>query len=224
MNLSILQGRLSTPDLGYQETPANWMREFSLLEATELSSIEWVITKKQMFDNAFFNNDLSKYPISVVCADHVIDERIFEKGFFFDHVYPVCEISQEWGIKTVAIPLLELSEVNTQKKKEKIIENLVDCCDSFSDLNINVEAELDASSLLEIVSSHENLKVTYDTGNLTALNYNHDLYIDKVYDKITNVHLKDRNFNYGVSRRFGDGDTDFDLIFKKLSSLGYQGI
>ena len=34
-----------------------------------------------MFDNALFNNDLSKYPISVVCADHVIDERIFEKGF-----------------------------------------------------------------------------------------------------------------------------------------------
>ena len=224
MNLSILQGRLSSPELGYQETPADWKREFSLLESAGLSSIEWVITKKQMFNNPFFNDDLSVYPVSVVCADHVIDERVFEKGFFFDHVFPVCEMSQEWGVKAVAIPLLEASEVNTQEKKDRIIENLIDCCDAFKDLDINIEAETDADTLLDIVSSHENLKVTYDTGNLTALNVDHDLYIDKVYDKITNIHLKDRSYNYGSSKRYSEGDTDFDLIFKKLASLNYNGI
>jgi len=224
MKLSILQGRLSVPNEGYQETPANWKREFSLLGDTGPAYIEWVITKKQLFNNPFFDDDVRGYPISVVCADHVVDERVFEKGFFFDNIFPLCEMAQEWGVKTVGIPLLEDSAVDTPEKKEKIIDNLVECCDAFSDIAINIEAELDADNLFDIVSSHKNLKVTYDTGNLTAMNFNHDLYIDKVYDKITNVHLKDRNFNYGGSRNFGEGDTDFELIFKKLSSLNYDGI
>jgi len=224
MNLSILQGRLSLPDMGYQETPSDWRSEFSLLKEANISFIEWVITKKQLFNNPLFNEDVSEYPISVLCADNVVDKRVFEKGFFFDNIFPLCEMCQEYNISTIGIPLLEDSAVDTKEKKNKIISNLIDCCDAFPNLNINIEAELDFVTLLEIINSHKNLKITYDTGNMTAMNFKHDLYIDKVFDKITNVHLKDRNFNYGKSRNFGDGDTNFDLIFKTLSSLGYDGI
>lgn len=224
MKLSILQGRLSKPEIGYQETPTNWASEFSLLPDAGLSFIEWVITKNQCFDNPFFNEAIEKYPISVVCADNVVDERIFEKGFFFDNIFPICEMCQEYGIKTIGIPLLEDSAVSSNYKKQKIIENLLDCTDAFSDIMINIEAELDAKNLIDIVSIHENIKITYDTGNMTAMNFNHKLYIEKVFDKITNVHLKDRNFNYGKSRNFGEGNTDFDMIFQTLSNLGYKGI
>ena len=219
---AILQGRLTPPDIGYQETPANWKFEFERLPHLGLDKIEWVITKKQLFNNPFFENDLSRLPISVVCVDNAVDQRIFEKGFFFDNVFPICEMSQEHGIETVAIPLLEDSVVDSKEKREKIIKNLIDCCDAFPDLSINIEAELDFENLLSIVSSHENLKITYDTGNMTALNFQHDLYIEKVFDKITNVHLKDRSFNQGTSKSFGLGDTDFELIFKTLSKLGYD--
>jgi len=223
MNLSILQGRLSSPDEGYQETPANWQSEFSVLSDVGLSHVEWVITKKQSSNNPFFNEDVRNYPISVVCADNVIDARIFERGFFFDNVYPICEMCQEYGIETVGIPLLEASAVTDGYKKHDITVNLSECCKEFKDLTINVEAELDADNLLDIVGSHKNLKITYDTGNMTAMNFDHALYIDKVFDRITNVHLKDRLSNYGSSRHFGKGDTNFDLIFKSLAMKNFDG-
>ena len=224
MNLSILQGRLSMPILGYQETPEDWQREFNLIGDLGINHIEWVVTNKQYFNNPIFSDDLSGYPISIVCADNAVDERIFEKGYFFDTIFPLCEMCQENGLTTVGIPLLEKSSVNSKNKKDSIIQNLIDCCDAFPSMTVNLEAELDADTLLDIVNSHENLKITYDTGNITSMNFDHKLYIEKVFDKITNVHLKDRCFDGGPSMHFGKGDTNFELIFEVLSNLGYDKI
>ena len=126
MNLSILQGRLSMPILGYQETPEDWQREFNLIGDLGINHIEWVVTNKQYFNNPIFSDDLSGYPISIVCADNAVDERIFEKGYFFDTIFPLCEMCQENGLTTVGIPLLEKSSVNSKNKKDSIIQNLKD--------------------------------------------------------------------------------------------------
>ena len=219
---SILQGRLLPPELGYQETPENWKQEFESLKTVNLDQIEWVITKKRELNNPFFFENISYYPISVVCADNAIDKNIFTKNFFKEKIYPIFERCEKVGVKTVAIPLLEDSKIDSIEKKKIIIERLIESCNNFKNININIEAEIDSHTLKDIVNCHERIKITYDTGNLTALNFNHELYIKEVFDKITNVHLKDRKFNYGPSKKLGEGDTNFDLIFKTLSSLGYN--
>ena len=223
MNLSVLQGRLSSPDNGYQETPTDWHREFQLLNEVGLTHVEWVITKNQFFNNPFFTNDLNKFSISAVCADNAVDNNIFNRDFFIRSMYPICEKSIAHGINTVTLPLLDESQVDTDEKKHKIISLLAKCCKRYPQLRINIEAELDSKNLLDIILSHKNLKITYDTGNLTALNFDHKEYIAETFNHITNVHLKDRKFNKGGSQILFEGDTDFDVIFSKLSTLGYKG-
>ena len=46
----------------------------------------------------------------------------------------------------------------------------------------------------------------------------------RIGDKIKCVHLKDRLFNEGPSVSNFAGDTDFDLIFKELSKINYDGL
>ena len=119
---------------------------------------------------------------------------------------------------------MEESKVDSAEKKDALKDLLFDVCNSFDDVCVNIEAELDPDMLHEIVSVHKNLKITYDTGNITALNFDHELYIRKNFNKITNVHLKDRRKDYGKSQILGKGNTDFNLIFDVLSSLKYKGL
>ena len=87
---------------------------------------------------------------------------------------------------------------------------------------INIESDSRISLVSEVLNSSDNVRFTYDTGNITASNFNHDKYIDSIFDKIDNVHLKDRMYNQGPSMEYGKGDTDFNTIFEKLSKLKYN--
>ena len=67
-----------------------------------------------------------------------------------------------------------------------------------------------------------NFFVTYDTGNITSYGIDHADYIDAFYKRINNVHLKDRTYDAKTVYP-NTGDTDFRLIFDKLTSVGYDG-
>ena len=224
MKIGIIQGRLSEPVEGYQETPQNWKKEFSDIETLGMSHVEWVVTKNNLFENPICKESMHNYKISSICLDHVIDERIFQKDFFVNNVYYFCKIAEDNQIQSITLPIMENSKVDSKKKKDILKDLLFECCESFKNLEINIEAEIDPVILYDITKPHERLKITYDTGNITALNFNHEVYIRKNFNKISNVHLKDRKRNYGKSCMFGKGDTDFESIFKTLSSLGYGGL
>ena len=123
-----------------------------------LNHIEWVITKKSFETNPLFSKDFDKgnLPISSICADNLVDKRIFMRPFLEKNLTPICDAAITHDIKFVTIPLLER-------------------------------------------------------------------YIDLIFHKINNVHLKDRT-RQGGSRSLppSEGDTNFELIFAKLKELGYN--
>ena len=55
MKIGIIQGRLSEPKEGFQDTPTDWKREFEDLKKNNLNHIEWIITKDS------FIQDLKKW-------------------------------------------------------------------------------------------------------------------------------------------------------------------
>ena len=55
MKIGIIQGRLSSPDEGFQECPVDWKREFDLLRGLNLTHIEWIVTKEK-FDSRLIAN------------------------------------------------------------------------------------------------------------------------------------------------------------------------
>lgn len=223
MKLGMIQGRLSKPDVGFQDTPTDWKREFSLLQESGLSHIEWIITKDSYIDNPFFTEDLKDYSIYSVCADNLVDFRISDKEYVASVLDPICKAAIKNKVKFVTIPLLEDSDVSDNEIRKSFKESLSHFSLKYPFLNFSLEAELSREKLEELINISDNIYVTYDTGNMTSCGFDHETYIKSLSGKISNVHLKDRKMS-GESVPPSTGDTDFSLIFKTLKLIEYPKV
>lgn len=226
MNLGIMQGRLSEPVNGHmQEFPINWQNEFKLLQDCGLNHIEWLITKGSTTTNPAFDSNicLKQYPISSFCADTLVDTRIIDKDYLDQNLRPICESAIRNNVKTITIPLLEDSSVEESEIRNKFKDLIVEYGKQYPTLMFSFECELSIEALQEIIQLSDNFYVTYDTGNITSYGIDHAEYIAQFYYRINNVHLKDRTYTAKTVEP-STGDTNFSLIFKKLSSLGYNGV
>ena len=223
MKVGIIQGRLSAPVEGFQECPKEWEREFNLLDELNLNHIEWIVTKESFKTNPIFSVDVSKYPISSICADNLVDERIFNEKYLDKNLRPLCEIAIKNNIDNVTIPLLEDSSVVDIKLHKKFCKMIKEYSTEYKEINFLFEAELQASRLIDILSISDNFFVTYDTGNITSCGFDHTEYLSSVFSRIKNVHLKDRTFQaQTVSPSMGD--TNFKEIFNFLKEKRYNGL
>lgn len=224
MKIGIVQGRLLPPVDGHiQEFSKDWKQEFENLGEVGINHVEWIITKKSFENNSFFTENLAGLPISSVCCDHIIDEKIVDFDFLCETLMPVCNAAERNGKIAIGIPLLEGSNMDSDTKREEFIDSIGIISDLFPELNFFFETELSPKKTLEIIESRPNFFVTYDTGNVTSYLQEHEEYITTLKDKIVNVHLKDRTYQAKTVLPF-TGDTDFKLIFKLLKKIGYNGL
>ncbi len=225
MNLGIIQGRLSQPVSGHiQEFPNNWQNEFDSLKQCGLVHIEWLITKGSVKSNPAFDKSTSLrgLPISSLCADTLVDERIIDVDYIFEHLTPICDSAVRNQISTITIPLLEDSSVENPEIRSQFKDIIAEYAKIYTNLKFSFECELTIDALWDILEVSDNFYVTYDTGNITSYGVDHAEYIDAFHKKINNVHLKDRTFDAKTVYP-STGDTDFKLIFGKLASVGYGG-
>jgi hexulose-6-phosphate isomerase len=223
MKLGIIQGRLSPPLEGFQECPTDWRREFNLLQKVGLTHIEWIVTKSSLKTNPIFYEDVSSYPISSICADNLVDSRVYDKEYLSYNLRPICEAALKNDIKSVSIPLLEDSSVVDENVREKFCAAIDLYAREYEGLSFLFEAELEHSKLKDILSVSDSFFVTYDTGNMTSCGFDHDEYISAVFNRIKNVHLKDRTYN-AVTVPPSNGDTSFKQIFNILRKNNYNGL
>tara|TARA_R110000823_G_scaffold9782_8_gene33856 strand:+ start:1127 stop:1903 length:777 start_codon:yes stop_codon:yes gene_type:complete len=224
--VGIIQGRLSLPVNGHiQEFPDDWQKEFKLLGDCGLNHIEWLITAGSENTNPAFDEQvsLSNFPISSLCADTLVDERIVDKDFLDDNLTPICLSAIRNKINNITIPLLEGSNVEDSKIRGKFKELIVKYADRYPSINFSFECELSIGGLRDILELSDSFYVTYDTGNITSYGVEHEKYIDTFHSRISNVHLKDRTYDARTVPP-DTGDTDFTTIFRKLKSVGYDGI
>lgn len=230
MKLGVLQGRLSPPVRDhYQEFPNDWKKEFELAKELGLYGLEWLITPD--YDSScwepknpiFYNfDDINKLPIMSVCVDTLVDERIIDMAFVLSNLIPICERLKDSNIRILVIPILDASDLNEDSKRRSFCEIIKLVGDSYPSLKFAFEAEMPPPKLSEIVGLCDNFGVTYDTGNITSCGVDHEEFIDSFGKKIMNVHIKDRTYDRQTVEPM-QGDTDFDLIFKKLASINYSG-
>ena len=248
-HVGIIQGRLSPPvDNQIQAFPREtWRSEFTnCLHNVGLSHIEWIITEECFRDNPLMVDSeetrkvlsWNSHMIGTICCDHLINSRVGYADnvgeFLEQNLTPVCErVSKighhpRFGFNTIGIPLLDASSMEcTGKSLDTFKREIVKITDRFPNLLFSFEAELDHERLLSLVDLRPNYRVTYDTGNITSYSNNHKEYLPAVFDKIDNVHLKDRLYDYTVGAWKtvwpGTGRTDFNFIFGMLKTLGYDG-
>lgn len=223
MILGIIQGRLSKPTEGFQECPEEWEDEFRLLDGLCLSHVEWIITSKKFKTNPFFHADISKHKISSVCLDNLVENEIDSFSFLQKNLRPVCDRLRSLKMKNVTIPLLEKSSIENDIKFNNFYSLLKDYSNEYHDINFLLETELSLNKVEKICNVSDNVKITYDTGNTTSYGIEHEDFINVLFDKIENIHLKDRTFSF-ETKIPGQGDTDFKKIFFNLKSKKYDKI
>jgi len=227
MKLGIIQGRLSHPREGHQTTSIKWKTEIEEAISLGLNHVEWIIDTDTLLSNPLLLGevpDILFNNISSVCLDNIVDKRIFEYEFFDENIIDVCKKLDNVGFRKVTLPILEESRVEKDGDLGYLCRNLTRVCELFPNFRFFIECDNNSKTVNTILDSHNNLNATYDTGNITAMNFDHDMYISEIGDKIKNVHLKDRQKNSGKSLGMFKGDTHFDSIFQKLSEVGYDGI
>jgi len=225
LNLGIIQGRLSEPVNGHiQEFPTDWQKEFNSLEKCGLTHIEWLITKGSVRSNPAFdiNTSLVGMPISSLCADTLVDNRIINEIYLEDNLIPICESAVRNKIGMITIPLLEDSSMENPHTRNEFKILISEFAKKYPNLKFSFECELSIAGLYDILEVSNNFYVTYDTGNMTSYGVQHEEYIDEFHERMTNVHLKDRTFDAKTVYP-GSGDTNFKIIFDKLFSMGYNG-
>jgi len=225
MKLGILQGRLSPPVNGhYQEFPNDWQKEIKEMQDLSLSGMEWLITPKSNKNNPLFTAPdlLNDKQILSICVDTLVDKRITEENFLMDNLLPVCEALSKTSIKNLTIPILDDSDLNNDKDRKQFCKIIQQFGENFPNLNFCFEAEMPPLKLYEIVRICDNFYVTYDTGNITSCGVDHKDFIEFFKQKIINIHIKDRTFKRQTVEPL-TGDTNFDLIFKELAKINYDG-
>jgi len=225
LKLGIIQGRLSVPDAGHQTTPFDWRKEFTLIDKMNLCHIEWNVDNKRLDSNPIFHEDISKITekISSVCFDNLVTSDFYNYSFFKSAFVDFLSRLCEQGIYKLTIPLLEESKLDSLERVHKATDLISKALDVDDRIQITVESDGPLDYIKPVVNSSNRIFFTYDTGNLTASNRKHDVYIDALFDKIKNIHLKDRKINQGPSV-VHNGDVDFDQIFSILGRNGYEGI
>lgn len=223
MKLGLIQGRLSRSTEGFQDTPKDWRQEFDALGHVGLNHIEWIITKKSFSTNPFFTEDLRKYPVFSVCADNLVDKDIDKFDFVSHMLEPICISALNNKVKYVTIPLLEQSSLLSEGKRDRFKDILLYFLKKYPSINFSLEAEMPVEQVMDLASLSENCYITYDTGNITSCGYDHLEYIKSSFDKICNVHLKDRTFD-GKTVVPTTGDTDFEIIFRTLKNKKYKNV
>jgi len=91
MKIGILQGRLSPQVNGQiQEFPVySWEKEFDYVKKLNVNGIEWIITENFFLNNPFFSSVNFSDKILSVCADNLVNDKIYDSFFLKSSVEPI---------------------------------------------------------------------------------------------------------------------------------------
>jgi L-ribulose-5-phosphate 3-epimerase len=238
-----MQGRLLPKYQGrYQAHPVGyWEQEFELAQGIGLDCIEFILDfsdaeknpllKKGGVDKILSVTDKTGVSVKTVCADFFMEAPLHseDKG--------VSERSQEvmerllgnvaeLGVTDVVVPCVDKSSLVSQQAINRFVKQLTPCVQvaEKKGINLSLETDLPPRAFLELLNlfDSEHVTVNYDIGNSAALGYNPVEELEAYGNRITDVHIKDRELSAG-SVTLGEGVADFDMVFSKLSELNYQG-
>lgn len=236
IQLGIVQGRLILgPTSQLQWFPQDyWEGEFFLANSLGIEYIELIAERKHNPNNPLWTNSRYERIIELAsrnnlllhsfCNDYVIDHTLFESEVLQQNLHLI-ERGALLGCKKYILPLFEKSEL-TVENLEQYKAPIIEIANKASDHGVTVclETNLCAYELLKALDilNHPGISVVYDTGNRVALG--HDL-VDDIRilgNKITHVHIKDKN-SRNENVLLGTGLVNFLEVFRALKEINYSG-
>ncbi len=238
--IGIMQGRLSKMSNNeIQSFPhKTWRKEFEKMQKGGFQVLEWIFDD---IKNPLMNDEEIKeicslgkkfnIEINSVCADYFMKEKLFAVTSLklkknLEILKKLIHQCAKTKIKILEIPLVDYSSLKSEINMKELYNNILTILPiaKDNDILIALETDLPPKKLLSFLKkfNHPNIAANYDLGNSTALGYNVKEEIQTYGDFIANIHLKDRKYHNGTVP-LGSGDANFDLFFKLISQIKYNG-
>lgn len=242
-SIGVMQGRLLPKYKSrYQAHPVNyWQKEFFIAKKIGLNCIEFILDFNDfeinplLTENGLFEiNHLIKetgVKVESICADYFMTCPLFLNDKITlsnnrDILKRLIINSSEIGVKNIVIPCVDNSSIVSKRKFENFlfaIKPVLQTCEE-KQINLSLETDLNPDSFAKLISNCDSNRITvnYDIGNSASMGFKLSEEFDAYGDKISDVHIKDRLID-GGSVVLGKGDSNFELFFKLLKSVNYEG-
>lgn len=239
-NLGFMQGRLSpSKDGKIQFFPSNhWKQEFKLANALGLKNMEWTLDYKNLFKNPIFTTKgileirhlKKKYEINIKT---LTGDCFMQKPFwkyknskkYLEQFKKIILACSNLEIKFIVFPLVDKSSIKNEKIEKKIISRLSNFTELLKEKKICILFESDYAplKLKKFISRFDSsvFGINYDTGNSASLNFDPHVEFRHYGKYVKNIHIKDRLLK-GKTIKLGEGNTDFNKIFKILKKIKYD--
>jgi L-ribulose-5-phosphate 3-epimerase len=242
-DIGVMQGRLLPKYQGrYQAHPLGyWQDEFFLAEKLGIDCIEFILDFNDAEMNPLLKNEGIKeiqlisqstgVKVNTICADyfmeaplHSADSRLALRSQQI--LMNLLNNAKELEVTNIVIPCVDQSALVGRLDAELIVERLRPCVEVAEkyEMNLCLETDLAPKKFVELLDQFNSNHVTvnYDIGNSAALGFDPVEELDAYGDRITDIHIKDREKNGGPVV-LGKGAAEFKVFFNKLKEFDYQG-
>lgn len=241
--VGVMQGRLLHKYQGrYQAHPKDyWQDEFKTAKEIGLNCIEFILD----FTDSELNPLLAKngpeeilhisektgVDVITICADYFMEAPLHSEDLNVSLqsqkvLIRLLNNAQKLGVTDIVLPCVDQSSLDGQLVIDRFVKNFYPVIEvaEKSKINLSLETDLAPQPFGELLDRLESSRVSvnYDIGNSAALGYNPIEELDVYGDRITDIHIKDRELG-GGSVILGEGNANFDLFFNKLREFNYQG-
>ena len=233
--LGIMQGRLVPREIKsrIQSFPwKNWKKEIHLAKKNKIKYIEWTLDYRNFMLNPLIQNPIlvkkilkeSNIKLNSITADFFMQEPVWDKNGQKTHFFllKLLSICNKYNIEFIVIPLVDNSSVK-KKNMNKVIKYFKSLKKNnfLKKTKILFEVDLTPNKINSFINSlGKTFGINYDTGNSAFHGYK---FQDekKYFDKVHNVHIKDRKKG-GQTVRLGKGDVNFNILFEYLKKIKYN--
>ena len=217
----------------------NWRKEFLISKKIDLNLMEWTIDLYNLKNNPIMKKNgmteikklKKKYGLKIesITCDFLMETPFFKRKtnkFYEDQFYYFLENCSKLGIRIIVIPLVDNGSIKNIKEEKNVInffKNLENYLKSKK-LLVAFESDYNPKKLKKFINNFSSnlFGINYDMGNSAGLNYDYKKEINLYFDKIYNVHIKDKNRS-NVTVPLFSGKTEILEIIKLLLKRGYKG-
>ena len=212
IKLGFMQGRLS-PKVNnkIQSFPFKyWKREFSIAQEIKINLMEWTIDSYKYFSNPLTNkfgiNQIKKLKkkfkinINSVTCDFLMENPFFIKKNLFNQekkFFNFLENCNQADIKIIVVPLVDGSSVKSFREEKNLISffNGIQKYLKSKKIRIAFESDYDYKELRNFIEKFDPkvFGINYDIGNSAGKNYDYKMEFKSYFNRIINVHIKDKN-------------------------------
>ncbi len=241
--VGVMQGRLLPKYQGrYQAHPVGyWKDEFKLAQEAQLDCIEFILDFNDVRNNPLLKengiqeiksiSDTTGVLVKTICADYFMEAPLHSKDSLVSQesqqvMIRLLENAKQLGVTDIVIPCVDQSTLDNQEAVKRFVNKLtpmLKIAEKYS-INLSLETDLAPRPFADLLNRFNSNRVTvnYDIGNSASLGYDSVEELDAYGNRITDIHIKDREFGGGPVI-LGQGNANFDKFFDKLKEFNYQG-